>query len=193
VGQTTTAIAFGAAALLAAAEGCTSTSAGVGATDGADMIPDGQSAAIDASACVAAGGFCASGDVSGCRIGPQDCGFPGGFCCDPIIPYEGCHDGGIKASSYDQSCTSDSDCVAVAEGDSCLACAFSCPNAVINPGALAKYRSDIASAPHAAFALACFGCPIVTGPCCLGGSCHIGEECIDPVAADAAAVDASAE
>jgi hypothetical protein len=80
-------VALVAAALLTAVAGCTSTG-GVAPVDGAakaaTVAADAQSdAGEDASACMAAGGFCASGDVSCGAVGPQDCGFSGGFCCLP--------------------------------------------------------------------------------------------------------------
>lgn len=54
--------------------------------------------------------------------------------------------GSIQASDYDQSCSTRSDCVAVAEGDSCkgLFC-VDCANAAINVSAQAEYEAALQS------------------------------------------------
>lgn len=54
----------------------------------------------------------------------------------------------IQASDYDQSCTVDSDCRYIAEGNACTPCAFDCSfAAAINVSALAQYNSDVANTP----------------------------------------------
>jgi hypothetical protein len=45
----------------------------------------------------------------------------------------------IQASSYDQSCTTDSDCIAVGEGNACYPCAIACTSAAINRSAESQY------------------------------------------------------
>jgi hypothetical protein len=90
--------------------------------------------------------------------------------CGVDVP-DACADGAerpIQASNYDQSCTTDMDCVAMAEGNACSLIS-PCANAAINRGALAQYQSDIAQAP--CYALA--GCPAGFGPCCRQGSCQM--------------------
>jgi hypothetical protein len=54
--------------------------------------------------------------------------------------------GNIQAAEYDQSCSTASDCVAVAEGDSCkgLFC-IDCANAAINVSAQAEYEATLQS------------------------------------------------
>jgi len=54
--------------------------------------------------------------------------------------------GSIQASDYDQSCSTASDCVVVAEGDSCngLFC-VDCGNAAINVSAQAQYEANLNS------------------------------------------------
>jgi hypothetical protein len=97
----------------------------------------------------------------------------------------------ILASAYDQSCRTDTDCVAIAVGDPCVACTFRCANnAAINEGAVAKYRSDIAGTPALAAAVdggcsatACGGTvslPSDWGPFCCSGTCHVGSACSSP-------------
>ncbi len=49
----------------------------------------------------------------------------------------------ITASSYDQSCQSAADCVAVAVGQACEACGLACPSDAINKNAQAKYEADV--------------------------------------------------
>jgi len=114
------------------------------------------------------------------------------FCClDKVCAYSGgapliaCGDADvqlIEASSYDQSCTMDSDCVAVPEGNFCYPGANNCPSAAINNGALARYKADIATT-NAAVCGAASACGSFTGPCCRGGSCSLGVACAS--AADA--------
>jgi hypothetical protein len=131
------------------------------------------------AACAAAGGQCGYGGANGCTIvGPeQACNSdqPGGSFCCAVTADAGCTDGGITASSYDQSCTIDSDCIAVAEGDSCSLCGFNCPNAAINVGQYGKYLADIAYTPAdiSGQRQACSDvCRVTNAPCCVGGACQ---------------------
>ena len=50
----------------------------------------------------------------------------------------------ITASSYNASCTQNSDCAAIFEGDVCSNCR--CPNASINTQDVPKYSTDVATA-----------------------------------------------
>jgi hypothetical protein len=91
----------------------------------------------------------------------------------------------IQASSYDQSCNNDSDCVAVSE-DFCF---IVCPNAAINKSAFAQYQADVAK-------ITCGGvtsCGSIGGPCCRNGSCQMGDQCFAPADAAMQSADASAE
>ena len=133
------ALALAVAPALLTVAGCTGTGSNPGAADGSAMIPDGQSsAAPDASGsaeCVAAGGQCVPGGGGPCTlVGPEGACDPdqveGAFCC-AASPDAIC----IQASSYDQSCTSDRDCVGISSNASCLLCGFNCPNAAINVSA----------------------------------------------------------
>ena len=138
---------------------------------------------IDASAaCVAAGGQCVSGVAFCANVGPGaspgsclDVG-PAMLCC-AVNPDAGCTE--IQASSYDQTCTRDSDCVAVSVGNACEECVFACGANVgaINAGAMAQYRVDVAKTPAG---VAVCGCPeeAVTAPCCRNGQCHADNECV---------------
>jgi hypothetical protein len=174
-------------ALLTAA-GCTSTGSNPGAVDGSAMIPDGQSgAAPDASGsaeCVAAGGQCVPGGGGPCTlVGPEGACDPdrvgGAFCC-AASPDAIC----IEASSYDQWCTSDQDCVGISSNASCLLCGFNCPNAAINVDSQGQYLLDTADSTARLTSLrtACTGdCTIQFGPCCVGGMCQMGGQCPAPV------------
>lgn len=145
-----------------------------------------------APACVAAGGQCQA--TSTCTaIGPEDCA-AGASCCFDHICAPGTGSQVIAASSYDQSCAVDSDCAGVSEGDSCKPCDFSCANAAINAGALAKYTSDSSGFPSVV-AVAHGVCPSSCGdgpggPCCVGGKCQVGDQCRSAVSAPDASVDA---
>src|SRR5580698_4756351 len=84
-------------------------------------------AAAPVSACAAAGGLCG---VSACSaLGPQSCGAAGGTCCLDGLSADCLAEAGsppIVASSYDQSCDVDSDCVAIGVGDPCEPCEVLC-------------------------------------------------------------------
>ena len=89
-------------------------------------------------------------------------------------------DGGciIQASSYDQSCTVDSDCVSVAggfpvaSGDYCQSSCL-CPDETISRGAAAQFASAVSRTPLGSGALPHLGCNCGAslGPCCVAGQC----------------------
>jgi hypothetical protein len=93
----------------------------------------------------------------------------------------------ISASSYDQTCANDADCVAIAEGNACIPCGLSCNTATINAGALAQYKADIANTPaETPSSRGCgVSCLIVPGPCCRAGRCHTDMQCLTPTDAGA--------
>lgn len=96
--------------------------------------------------------------------------------------------GGLRASDYDRSCATTTDCAAVHEGDPCGGC--SCANATIAAKDEARYEADLkaaqqACAPHAVCNIACamplYGC--VAGTCslcttspCPGGGVDAGAD-----------------
>lgn len=193
-----TSLLFIGAVLLAGTLACSSNSSngGGGADAGAGDV------AVDTSgpaACVAAGGQCVLGGASCSSRGPQDCNpdrNPGGaFCCLSGL----CPAAPVQATNYDQTCTVDSDCVSVAEGNPCMPCGFGCPSgATINVGALTKYRSDIANTP-AVLSAADGGCLSTCGtasgrsdygPFCCAGMCHVGGPCLPADAGAEASIDA---
>jgi hypothetical protein len=95
----------------------------------------------------------------------------------------------IQASNYDQSCTVDSDCVAIAAGNACFPCVVLCQTGgAINHSAVSSYESDISKTIGAGetSGVQC-GCPAGFAPCCRAGMCHADPECESP------ATDASAE
>jgi hypothetical protein len=116
------------------------------------------------------------------------------WCClDKVCAYSGgaplapCTDADVQlveASNYDQSCKSDSDCVAVGEGNACYPGALNCPTAAINVGAQARYNADVAMT-NAAACRAGSSCGSFSGPCCRSGTSSMGAACTIP--ADAAA------
>ncbi len=102
----------------------------------------------------------------------------------------------IQASDYDQSCTVDSDCRYIAEGNACTPCAFDCSfAAAINVSALAQYNSDVANTPAVSPEFngrdCVSGCPSVFGPCCVGGKCQTSPTSQCPAAAADAGDDAA--
>jgi len=161
---------------------------------------DGSDGGTDASgpaACVAAGGHCVAGVAFCANVGPgatpKDClnVGPGGMLCCAVNDDAGCTE--IQASSYDQSCKSDSDCAMVSVGNACAECIFACGENVgaINVGALAQYMADVDKTPAGA---ASCGCPNFPRrpPCCRGGQCHADSECLS-LDGSTDAADASAE
>jgi len=89
----------------------------------------------------------------------------------------------IQASSYDQSCKTDTDCVPISEGNACdlLPC---CANATISKAALAQYQSDLAKTRVASCSTGHLGCNCATyNFCCLNGSCQWDVECSSALAA----------
>jgi hypothetical protein len=134
---------------------------------------------------------CISDDASaGVDTGADASGFPSDAAT--------CVAANIVASNYDQSCTVDKDCVAIAEGNVCDPCVFDgMLNAAINASAEAKYNSDIGGTPGAA-GIGGAGCTTGGGavsgnsnwgPFCCSGTCHVGSQCPNT----AAAVDAGAD
>src|SRR5277367_1793319 len=80
--------------------------------------------------------------------------------------------GSIQASNYDQSCSTASDCVVVAEGDSCtgLFC-VDCGNAAINVSAQAQYDENLKNiGGHTGVC----PCPLGVGATCDAGVCSLG-------------------
>jgi hypothetical protein len=91
----------------------------------------------------------------------------------------------VQASTYDQSCKTDSDCVGVGIGYSCECETVFCVTTAINASAYAQWKSDVgyslfvsdvASYPD----LGACGCPVgIVGAsgsagnaCCTGGMCQ---------------------
>jgi hypothetical protein len=128
--------------------------------------------------------FCANGVIESeccpspdlCPTGvPLFCDVGNGACVHgacPVFPADGggCPQGAIAAASHDQSCTSDSDCVAVYEGSYCNVCR--CPNATVSQAAAAAYEAALADAGVSTST--CFGCPPLDGTAaCVGGKCAV--------------------
>jgi hypothetical protein len=82
----------------------------------------------------------------------------------------------FSGTDYDQSCTADSDCIAVPQGNVCLACIRKCHAGVVNSDSAAQYRADIAKVAPTESAAECF-CPLEFEPCCVNGQCRNDREC----------------
>jgi hypothetical protein len=192
--------------------GCTSTRTREGGEDAAarpalDAESDADAEALGVALCSAAGGLCAThsragGTFPACALvgPPQACdpgtiGGGGTLCC--AVPEAGtCTE--ISASNYDQSCTRDSDCILIGEGDSCGICVLNCPRAAINIRARGQYMSDIANTT-AAISSNLPACEESCGlmyrpPCCWRGKCQVdyGECGLPGVPRDAASEDVDA-
>ncbi|MGO9838732.1 MAG: hypothetical protein ACLP1X_31520 [Polyangiaceae bacterium] len=98
----------------------------------------------------------------------------------PGVEAAACTSRMIVASSFDQSCVSDFDCVGVAEGNACEACGLVCPLAAISKRALPAYLAAIANSPAEAPGMQCLtNCPNYGMPCCNSGQCT--DQCPDMV------------
>jgi hypothetical protein len=150
------------------------------APDSAPISAARDSAAVDDAQSEAAVA-CSSGyDCSSLFTSAPSSSVP--CCTDEVCrlePYDDCTDANaqlIQASNYDQSCTTDTDCVAVAEGNFCYPGAGNCPNAAISKSANAQYQADTAKT-RAASCYAPGNCGTGPGPCCLGGTCSFSLQC----------------
>ena len=169
--------------VIAGVGGCSTTSAGAAAaTDGsaeaATVVVDAPS---DAPIACTTGSDCRSlfsaEPLSGSSV---PC------CTDKVCrfePYDDCTEANaqlILASNYDQSCMTDKECVAVAEGNFCSPGAGNCGNAAIRMNAYAQYQADVAKT-RAASCFAPGNCGSETGPCCSAGKCLLGSQCAPAV------------
>jgi hypothetical protein len=157
---------------------------GAGGSGGGTAADGGASSGP--AACVAAGGTCVIGPALGCsRIGTQDCNptrNPGGAVCCLDGPKVCDEDGGvanIASADYDRSCSVDTDCVAVSEGNVCLPCLRMCPAGVVNQKVVQQYRSDLAQLSDPDPEVECH-CPAEFVPCCIAGQCHADPVCGQP-------------
>jgi hypothetical protein len=82
----------------------------------------------------------------------------------------------LQASNYDQACTTDTDCVGVAEGNFCQPNA-GCPNAAINQAALPRYMADVGKTYGGGSCTAFSSCGFYYGPCCHQGMCQMNTGC----------------
>jgi hypothetical protein len=71
----------------------------------------------------------------------------------------------LSASDYDRTCTKDSDCIGISEGDLCSETCTNCINAVINVRDAKRYQDDFSSRVPAEKICPC---PSVTVACNAG-------------------------
>jgi hypothetical protein len=121
--------------------------------------------------------------VPGCNADfpPEFCDLGNGHCVLGPCPGDvdagaACTKGSISAASFNQSCSTDADCVAIAEGSLCGPCF--CPNAAINQGALPAYDGALQDAGPP---VSTCSCPIIPSPVCTGpGAADGGGVCTLP-------------
>jgi hypothetical protein len=177
----TTVLAFALAA-------CTSGNDGSGAVDASEegtLFVDAPHAGKDASREDASVGACARGGDCFSFAQASD----SVYCCTdnvctPDTPGD-CSDANvqlIQASNYDRSCSKDTDCVWMLQGNACHPIGCGDP-AAINMGSYAQYQSDIGKTRAASCDVPQSECPTFV-TCCRNGSCGLGATC---VAGDAAA------
>jgi len=135
----------------------------------------------------------------------QDCSPGGAICCfDPA-------DGGIldattdahacanapviRPDAYDDSCTTDTDCVNVPPGGStCSFCPFQCDGVPLSEAGAVQYQADYnaALATWADPTLVCGGaCGTHPALCCISGTCRNGSACAGDAGNPDAANDAA--
>jgi hypothetical protein len=112
--------------------------------------------------------FCCPDNGTPCPAFPPYCDLGNGQCYDGSCDDAGapCSLPPISANQFDQSCTSDADCVGIYQGDICSDC--KCPNAAINVKSVMQYDAALADAPPSV----CF-CPSAPPPTCVNGTCLI--------------------
>lgn len=78
----------------------------------------------------------------------------------------------IRASDYNQSCRTASDCVLIDEGSSCCG---ACGNAAINKADLSKYQADAKPRMDACRETACpaIACAFAAPMCTAAGKCEV--------------------
>src|SRR5450432_3685703 len=111
-----------------------------------------------------------------------------GVCALEMPSFDAAPNHDIEAKSYDRTCASVADCMAIIEGTAgCCGFGIACPNAAINVGALAQYVSDVERAT------ACDVPPPCLSPApetCSGRiACAAGSCALDVTPADAATSD----
>lgn len=102
----------------------------------------------------------------------------------------------IDVSNYDQSCSSDSDCVNVAgkftvqSGNYCEMFCM-CAGDAISRVAVSQYIRDVSATPLGSGAIPqpLCGCGLYPQPCCAQGRCSTGGPCFEALMVDAAAKD----
>lgn len=108
--------------------------------------------------CCGASADCAA-PKSFCDLGMGACSMDQSACSEAGIHPPPCDT--ISATSYDQSCQTDMDCVGVYSGSTCSACF--CPNSAINVNAQSAYQHDFTALDPAPSKC---GCPAFGPPRC---------------------------
>jgi hypothetical protein len=100
------------------------------------------------------------------------------YCVD-ASPSQSCVAADIHASSYDQACHADSDCLLVVEGYACAGCSVCAPLSAINSSAFSQYEADVGKVVGPTTGGG--GCAPCCGPvllaCCQGGQCQARTSC----------------
>jgi hypothetical protein len=150
---------------------CTSGKGGSGVVDAPDASKDASREDASVGAC-AKGGDCfaiaqASNSVYCCTDNTCTPDTPGD-CTDANVQL-------IQASNYDRSCSKDTDCVWMLQGNACHPLFCGDP-AAINMGSYAQYQADSGKTRAASCAAPQADCPTFVS-CCRNGSCLLGATC----------------
>jgi|HubBroStandDraft_6_1064221.scaffolds.fasta_scaffold28027_7 hypothetical protein len=181
----------GLAVVVGLTAGCGGAVSNKGTENGDAGAQDATSASStsDTSAPTPDAGSDGPGGSSVACVGPSDCPMQNGlqvYCCvdktcifGQAAESTSCADPDaevLQASKYDQSCTTDADCVGVAEGNFCQPNP-GCPNAAINKTALPRYMSDVGETYGGGSCTALSSCGLYYGPCCRQGMCQMNTGC----------------
>jgi len=79
----------------------------------------------------------------------------------------------VLASDYDQSCTVDSDCVAVGEEPQCPTSGCECPSAAVNKGVATQYQAALSRASTIRVPSSGCSCACLSAALCRGGGCQV--------------------
>jgi hypothetical protein len=179
--------------------GSGSSSSGVGSgscVSDADCPNNGLCGYPEAASCAATGvcfespgavclAFSPGCACDGSQINVACTGLPSGYFSKALLHTGECTsvsdsgasaDGGacvISTSSYNQSCSVDSDCRPVSAGNYCSATCL-CGGSAINAAAVAQFDEDVSKTPlgSGAFGPLTCGCPDEVPPCCRQGVCQ---------------------
>jgi hypothetical protein len=145
-------------------------------------IDSGRDGAVDSAAEAAPLACTMPSDCLPDRLSAARCCIDGLCSYSPPASCADVKDLAIVVSSYDQSCSADSDCTTAAGVSACYGPKY-CDYEPIAKTALSQYESDVAMLPTPPCVLPALDCPpppMAGWPCsvcCRSGACQVGDAC----------------